>query len=207
MLFFPIRALLLLGPTGAGKTPLGWELEKRRLLGKKIHHFDFGENLRKVAQGLIPFEEEDRKLIMDILKEGRLLKPEEFYLAEHLLNSFLTQVSFKKEDLLLLNGLPRNLYQAEKLSNFIEMEGVIYLKIDERTLFLRLKTDPAMDRKERTDDLEELVFKKLKWFREENLPLLEYYSAKGVKIIELNVSEKNTGESLYEKLIETWKNL
>ena len=207
MLSFPIRALLLLGPTGAGKTPLGWELEKRRLFGKKIHHFDFGENLRKVAQGLIPFEEEDRKLIMDILKEGRLLKPEEFYLAEHLLNSFLTQVSFKKEDLLLLNGLPRNLYQAEKLSNFIEMEGVIYLKIDERTLFLRLKTDPAMDRKERTDDLEELVFKKLKWFREENLPLLEYYSAKGVKIIELSVSEKDTGESLYEKLIENWKNL
>ncbi|MGC8872574.1 MAG: adenylate kinase family protein [Caldimicrobium sp.] len=207
MLSFPIRALLLLGPTGAGKTPLGWELEKRRLFGKKIYHFDFGENLRKVAQGSIPFEEEDRKLIMDILKEGRLLKPEEFYLAEHLLNSFLTQVSFKKEDLLLLNGLPRNLYQAEKLSNFIEMEGVIYLKIDERTLFLRLKTDPAMDRKERTDDLEELVFKKLKWFREENLPLLEYYSAKGVKIIELNVFEKDTGESLYEKLIETWKNL
>ena len=207
MLSFPIRALLLLGPTGAGKTPLGWELEKRGLLGKKIHHFDFGENLRKVARGLIPFEEEDRKLIMDILKEGRLLKPEEFYLAEHLLSSFLTQVSFKKEDLLLLNGLPRNLYQAEKLPNFIEMEGVIYLKIDERTLFLRLKTDPAMDRKERTDDLEELVFKKLKWFKEKNLPLLEYYSAKGVKIIELSVSEKDTGESLYEKLIETWKNL
>lgn len=204
MLSSPIKSLLLLGPTGAGKSPLGWELEKKGFLGRRVHHFDFGEHLRSVAKNEIPFPEKDRELIKIILKEGRLLKPEEFYLAEKVLKAFLIDRQFKEEDLLLLNGLPRNLYQAERLSPIIEMQGVIYLKIDEKTLFIRLKNDPGKDRKDREDDLEDLVVKKLRWFKEENLPLLEYYASKGVKIVEIEVSEEDTGESLYEKLCKNW---
>ncbi len=197
-----ISSLLLVGPTGAGKSPLGEEIEKRGLFGKRVHHFDFGENLRKVAKGGLPFPEEDRNLVKQILEEGRLLKPEEFYLAEKILSAFLKVRNFKEEDLLLLNGLPRNLYQAEKLSSLIELQRVIYLKIDEKTLFLRLRMDPAGDRKGREDDLEELVLKKLRWFKEENLPLIEYYASKGVKILEIPVDVSDTGLTLYEKLLK-----
>lgn len=197
-----ISSLLLVGPTGAGKSPLGEEIEKRGLFGKRVHHFDFGENLRKVAQGGLPFPEKDRNLVKQILEEGRLLKPEEFYLAEKILSAFLKVRNFKEEDLLLLNGLPRNLYQAEKLSSLIELQRVIYLKIDEKTLFLRLRMDPAGDRKGREDDLEELVLKKIRWFKEENLPLIEYYASKGVKILEIPVDVSDTGLTLYEKLLK-----
>lgn len=204
MLSFPIKSLLLLGPTGAGKSPLGWELDKKGFLGRRVHHFDFGEHLRKVAKNELPFPEKDRELVKHILNEGRLLKPEEFYLAEGILKAFFIDRNFKEEELLFLNGLPRNLYQAERLSSMIEMQGVIYLKIDEKTLFIRLKNDPARDRKNREDDLEELVAKKLRWFKEENLPLIEYYASKGVRILEIEVSEVDTGESLYEKLCKNW---
>ncbi len=204
MLSSPIKSLLLFGPTGSGKSPLGWELEKKGFLGRRVHHFDFGEHLRRVVKNEIPFPEKDRELVKHILNEGRLLKPEEFYLAEKVLKAFLIDRQFKEEDLLLLNGLPRNLYQAERLSPMIKMQGVIYLKIDEKTLFIRLKNDPGKDRKDREDDLEDLVVKKLRWFKEENLPLLEYYASKGVKIVEIEVSEEDTGESLYEKLCKNW---
>jgi hypothetical protein len=44
-----LPALLLLGPTGAGKTPLGDWLEAHGLWGRPCHHFDFGANLRAVV--------------------------------------------------------------------------------------------------------------------------------------------------------------
>ncbi|MDX9799785.1 MAG: nucleoside monophosphate kinase [Spirochaetia bacterium] len=43
------KAILLLGPTGTGKTPLGQQLETRGLWWKSYHHFDFGEELRRVS--------------------------------------------------------------------------------------------------------------------------------------------------------------
>ncbi len=199
-----LPSLLLIGPTGAGKSPLGWEIEKRGLSGKRVHHFDFGANLRRVAQEDLPFPDKERALVREILSEGRLLKPEEFFLAEKLLNTFLNLRGFTSGDFLLLNGLPRNLYQAEKLSHRVELKGIFYLKIDEKTLLLRLKRDPAGDRYGREDDLEELVSKKLKWFRSENLPLLEYYASRGIKIWEISVNESDTGLTLYQKLLELW---
>ena len=42
-------AVLLLGPTGAGKSPLGDWLEARGLWGRPCHHFDFGANLRAIV--------------------------------------------------------------------------------------------------------------------------------------------------------------
>ena len=44
--------ILLLGPTGSGKTPLGDRLQIRDLWGRRCHHFDFGVRLRDVAYGI-----------------------------------------------------------------------------------------------------------------------------------------------------------
>jgi adenylate kinase family enzyme len=43
------HAMLLLGPTGSGKTPLGRQIERRGLGGQMFVHFDFGENLRRIV--------------------------------------------------------------------------------------------------------------------------------------------------------------
>ena len=43
------HALLLIGPTGSGKTPLGELLERSGLWGRPCRHFDFGERMRRIA--------------------------------------------------------------------------------------------------------------------------------------------------------------
>lgn len=196
-----IEAILLVGPTGSGKTPLGSEIEKRGLFGKRAHHFDFGSNLRAVANFQLPLPERDINLIRKILYEGRLLKPEEFYLAESILKAFLHSRDFSPEDILILNGLPRNQFQAEKLTEKVYFKGIIHLSIEISVLKERLTIDPAGDRKGRTDDSEEYLVKKLEWFQRETLPMLQYFQSKGTEILELRVEKTDTGSSLYDKLI------
>ncbi|MEE8450650.1 MAG: hypothetical protein V3R99_02015 [Thermoguttaceae bacterium] len=54
------RAALLLGPTGAGKTPLGRLIEQRGLWGVRCLHFDFGDNLREVVRRNRPDDSPER---------------------------------------------------------------------------------------------------------------------------------------------------
>jgi hypothetical protein len=46
--------MLLIGPTGVGKTPFGSCLEKNGFRGRRCLHFDFGHELRTVAQQEVP---------------------------------------------------------------------------------------------------------------------------------------------------------
>ena len=44
------RAIVLLGPTGSGKTPLGDLIERCGLWGAPCLHFDFGACLRSIVE-------------------------------------------------------------------------------------------------------------------------------------------------------------
>ena len=90
----PLPALLLLGPTGAGKTPLGEMLQSRGLPGRPCLHFDFGANLREVVARNEPddlISRQDIEFLRGVLKSGALLEDEHFPLAERILRSFLTR--------------------------------------------------------------------------------------------------------------------
>ena len=65
------NAVLLLGPTGAGKTPLGNYLEENGLGDCRCVHFDFGENLRMVAGGGdTSLTLSERSFVQDVLERG-----------------------------------------------------------------------------------------------------------------------------------------
>jgi len=68
------QAVLLLGPTGSGKTPLGDALQREGFGGRRCHHFDFGEQLRHatgVGDGL---DAADIAFVRKVLEEGALLE-------------------------------------------------------------------------------------------------------------------------------------
>ena len=106
-----MKAFLLIGPTGAGKTPLGDLLAQRGIFGQRCVHFDFGEELRKVARGYAQpssFTQNEVQFIKAVLESGALLEDEQLPLALKILRCFLKREQARADDLVILNGLPRH---------------------------------------------------------------------------------------------------
>lgn len=143
-----MQAVLLLGPTGAGKTPLGEYLERERLWGRICHHFDFGANLRAVVSGdtVAVFTTAELAFLRRVLREGALLEADQFHLAARMLDSYLKRKRARPTDLLVLNGLPRHVAQAEALVPCVTIIAVIELRCEPGTVVERLRRDSGGDR-------------------------------------------------------------
>ena len=152
--------------------------------GRRCHHFDFGASLRAAAEGKAKdsFSTEDIRFIRDVLNRGRLLENKTFYLAAKIFHAFVVRRAGSTEDLLLLNGLPRHVGQAQDMNNLANVQSLIHLQCDAVTVSERLRLDSGGDRAERNDDEEELVAFKLKTFYDRTKPLLDYYQQRGVEI-------------------------
>ncbi len=193
----PVNALLLLGPTGSGKSPLGDAMERRSLLGRRVHHLDFGAELRNVASagqeaGIYSGAEID--FVQGLLERGLLLENEHFNLAEKIIRNFLERRGFQGRDVLVLNGIPRHAGQARDVAPITDVQGLVVLDCSADAVACRLRTNVGGDRAERSDDGRELVQKKLAIFRERTEPLIAHYEARGSRIYRLEIAESTTAE-------------
>ena len=198
------RAILLLGPTGAGKTPLGDQIAQNGIRGKRCFHFDFGHELRSIAGLALPpdgFREEDLSFIRDVLDKGLLLENEHFHIAEKIIQYFLRRNDFGEEDILILNGLPRHTDQAKDMSGFIDVKGVVLLVCEPEEVYKRIKLNSGGDRTGRPDDSLDMISKKLEIFKARTAPLIEYYSNIGCDILLVNISAASTPEDTYKAFI------
>src|SRR5512142_2512661 len=93
----PVDAVLLIGPTGSGKSPLGDILESRGFLGRRSHHLDFGSELRSVAAGIgaSSYTQDEQDFILGVLERGLLLENEHFVLARKIIGLFLERARFR----------------------------------------------------------------------------------------------------------------
>ena len=199
----PVDAVLLLGPTGAGKSPLGEALEQRGLFGRKCLHLDFGAELRSAVsggKGSAAYSPEELDFIHGVLERGLLLENEHFPLAKKIITLFLEQKGFTQRDLLILNGIPRHLAQAKDIEEIARVHSLILLDCGAEEVFCRLGNNAGKDRTERRDDGPKLVEKKLKIFRERTAPLVAYYQQQGSSVCNIEVSGEMTAGQAYEKL-------
>ena len=194
--------LLLLGPTGAGKTPLGDYLERHGLWGRCCHHFDFGAQLRAVASGRsgVKLTGPEREVVLASLHSGTLLEEEHFPIARKILEHFLGERVDPPGALVVLNGLPRHRGQASALEPFLRVVAVVELACGVETVQERLRRDPAGDRDGRTDDTAEEVAARLQIYRERTRPLLDWYRERGIPIIEVKVGAETRPADLYPLL-------
>lgn len=200
------KALLLIGPTGAGKTPLGEHLERAGFLGRACCHFDFGENLRRAARGDISgLTSGALSVIEEVLARGALLEEDTFFVAEEILVRFLAERHVRSNDLLILNGLPRHVGQAERLAEAVQVQAVIYLDCSAETVRERLAGNTGGDRTTRTDDEETLVKKKLADFVARTAPLVDYYQAHGARIYRVRVGPNSQAIDMAQALREASK--
>lgn len=199
-------AMLLLGPTGAGKTPLGQLLEKRGLPRGRCLHFDFGATLREVVERDAAdaiLSRADVDFLRGVLESGALLEERHFPIAERLLRSFLARHDADGQTVIVLNGLPRHVGQARALEPLLDVREVVYLACTEETVFQRIGSNVGGDRGERNDDSRVAVRRKLEIFGQRTAPLLEYYRARGTAVRQIMVGADTTAEQMWRAVAGT----
>lgn len=194
-------AVLLLGPTGSGKTPVGGQIEAAGLWGRECRHFDFGANLRAVVaagkalpatpagkiRGAAGFSGKEIEFLRDVLDRGLLLENEHFPLAERILQTFLASRGVDETTCIVLNGLPRHLGQARAMERAVDVRDVVVLQCAPESVLQRIESNVGGDRTRRTDDSPAAVAQKLALFAERTAPLVDHYRRAGARIHEIRV--------------------
>jgi adenylate kinase len=197
----PWPSLLLIGPTGSGKTPLGAEIERRGWGGRRCVHFDFGAALRAVAAGPAAGEgltETETADVRASLATGALFEDRDLPMIVRLVERFADRAALGPADLIVLNGLPRHPGQAEGLAGLLAVERIVLLEADAEVIRTRLRLDPGGDRAGRVDDTAEAVERRLADYRSRTLPLLDHYRRRGVPVTAIRVTSAMTASRMYE---------
>jgi adenylate kinase len=190
-----LEAALLLGPTGSGKTPLGQLLEARGLGGRDCLHFDFGENLRQIFAGNSPdtiVSRTDIERLRCALATGALLEDKDFPIAARILQSFLVRRNAKPDTLILLNGLPRHIGQAESLAKLLRLQTLVQLHCAPATVAKRIAANSGGDRADRTDDDQGAVARKLDIYAQRTAPLVDHLCKQGVTMVRIDATAEMT---------------
>jgi adenylate kinase len=151
----------LLGPPGAGKGTQAEKLEEK--LG--IPQISTGDLFRhNIGEGTKLGLEAKR-----YLDAGDLVPSE---LTNQLVDDRLNDADVAKG--FILDGYPRSVEQAKALHNMLDRRGlsldaVLELRVSEDELFQRLKG------RGRADDTDDVIRNRMKVYRDETAPLLEYY--------------------------------
>ena len=196
-------AILLLGPTGAGKTPLGQLLDREGLWGRRCFHFDFGENLRRIVAAATPPEllsRDDVEFLRSVLDQGALLEDEHFPIAEKILRVFLAERGAGGDDLVVLNGLPRHVGQAENVDAIVDVVAVVELACTPEIVFQRIGADAGGDRDGRTDDDEQAIRRKLAVYSRRSAPLVDHYRRLGAAITTVDIAADTSAENVRDQL-------
>ncbi len=201
----PRPSLLIVGPTGSGKTPLGDELERRGFLGRRCVHFDFGANLRAIAAAPARasfLTAPEIESVRTSLATGALFEDKDTPMIVKILVRFTAARDMTPDSLLVLNGLPRHRRQAEDLAGVVAVERVIQLEASAAVIGERIRLDPGGDRAARADDGLEAVEKRLAVFRGWTVPLVSYYRERMALIVEIPVTPSMTAAQAYRALVE-----
>lgn len=164
--------LILLGPPGAGKGT-----QAKRLVDQYgIPQLSTGDMLRAAVRAETPVGLKAK----DIMARGDLVP-----------DSVVNQIVAERVDMedcangFILDGFPRTTAQAEALEQILAerdsaLDAVIELQVDEAALADRVATRVAESGGEvRPDDTVEALRHRLKVYREQTAPLIDYYRGRG----------------------------
>ena len=200
----PADSILLIGPTGVGKSPLGDAIAERGLFSRKCHHLDFGAELRTAVtdkERSAAYTANELDFIHGVLERGLLLENEHFSLAKKIIALFLDRVDFSQGNVLVLNGIPRHTGQAQDIAAIADIHALVVLDCSAEDVFCRIRDNVGGDRIARLDDTKDLIEKKLLIFHERTAPLVEHYSRRGSIVYRIEISGMTTTDQAYVRLL------
>ncbi|PIS02800.1 MAG: adenylate kinase [Chlamydiae bacterium CG10_big_fil_rev_8_21_14_0_10_42_34] len=164
----PYRTVLIFGPPGAGKGTLG------KFLSSAGNHFHLSSG--DIFRGLAP-ESPAGKLYHKYAGKGLLLPDEvTIQIWHHFVHGLIaTNRYFPSQQLLLLDGVPRTLQQAELLKKYIHVEKVIVLKIKHAEALIKRLQRRALIEKRHDDMDPEILRTRMKVYTQETTKALTHY--------------------------------
>ena len=171
------RTFILFGAPGSGKGTQG------KTLGTipRFYHCPCGDVFRsidtrtKVGKAFLEYSSKGQLVPDDITVE----------LWKEAIDAAVDGHKFKPDiDILVLDGIPRNVGQAKIMDGMIDVKKVFHLSCPNReTLFHRLKKRALKDN--RLDDAnEEVIQRRVAIYEEESKPVLSYYPKGSVTMVD-----------------------
>ncbi len=175
------RCVLLFGPPGVGKGTQGKILAN--IPG--FFHLSVGDVFRAVDIG-----SKDGREVYDCISRGELV-PDDLTIKiwKKAVDAYVALSWFKpREDLLVLDGMPRNVHQVEMVKEHLEIHRIIYLECrDQEDMIHRLRRRAI--RENRTDDANEDVIRhRFDVYARVTAQVLEQYDPKIIERIDCNGS-------------------
>ena len=162
------KSILLFGPPGVGKGTQG------KILGKVpgFFHLSVGDVFRSIDIGST-----DGKEVYKYSSQGQLV-PDELTVKiwKKALNAYVALSWYKpREDLLILDGIPRNVEQTEIVKDHLDIKQVISMECSDQEDMIHRMRRRAI-RENRPDDANEDVIRyRFKLFEEVSKPVLDAY--------------------------------
>jgi adenylate kinase len=166
----PFRTILLFGAPGSGKGTQG------KILGQVpgFFHLSCGD----VFRALQP-ESPLARTFLEYSSHGKLV-PDDLTVRlwqDHARRLVDSGRFTPENEVLILDGIPRNVPQAELMQQYIEVRHLVYLEThDEEKMVARLNRRALHDN--RLDDTnEEVIRRRFAEYQRETAPVLEFYPA------------------------------
>lgn len=171
------RTILLFGSPGSGKGTQG------KILGSipDFFHFACGDAFRNLR-----IDDPIGRVFIEHSSRGQLVpdEPTINLWAKNIQASTLDGEFNPAKDTLVLDGIPRNVHQAEMLQNTLDVKAVFNLTCSDNSKMIERLQRRAL-RENRLDDANlEVIKERLQTYRSETKPVLDFYGPKLVHDID-----------------------
>lgn len=171
------RTYLIFGAPGAGKGTQG------KILGiiPRFFHCECGEVFRSLDT-----RTEVGQAFLEYSSRGQLVPDEitvRLWMAR--IGDMVGSHAFKPDiDALVLDGIPRNVRQAEIMQDMIEVKKVFHLSCPDRDALVARIKKRALKENRFDDANEDVIRQRLATYEAESKPLLDFYGPKLTKLID-----------------------
>lgn len=173
----PYRAVLLFGAPGAGKGTIG------KVLGSipGFVHLACGDIFRN-----LDLTSPLGKTFVDYSSRG-LLVPDDHTIAlwKETIDSWAaTRIFSPERDVLVLDGIPRNVEQARIIDPYLQVEKIFYLVCSDENLMIERLRRRALKENRLDDASDEVIRRRWRVYEEETQPVLDSFPAETIQQVD-----------------------
>lgn len=188
------RTVLLFGPPGSGKGTQG------KILGSipGFFHLSMGDLFRN-----IDVSSRIGKIFVEYSSKGLLVPdaPTVELWSDNMWARTTMGLYKPHVDLLVLDGMPRNVTQARLLEKHIQVLKIVHLMCADKERMVERLRRRALKENRADDAKEEVILRRWRVYEEETYPVLKYYPAELVANVNADGSPASVLEQILERLV------